>query len=60
MEHYESHNTFAYDSIATVTTPALAFIASSSVATLSVDVTSIEVKFTLIQVCHGIIGTFSQ
>ena len=40
--------TIAYPSIATVTTPALAFIASIGVATLSIHVTRIKVKSTLI------------
>ena len=47
MEHYD---TIAYVAIATVTIPALAFIASNSVLAVGINVTRVKANFTLIKI----------
>ena len=47
-QYYIIFITIAYPSIAMVTTPAMTFVASNGVLTLSIDVTRIKVKIALI------------
>ena len=50
MQQMEYYDTIAHDAIATVTIPALAFIASNGVLAVGINVTRIKAKFTFIKI----------